>query len=202
MKPSTPWLAGFRQLRIALFAAAIAGSLTLLPANLQSENPLPPGGEFTLQSQQGRVSLSDLKGQVVVLYFGYTSCPSVCPVSLSMISSAFRGLTPEEQARVRIVFVSVDPERDSPKIVGNYARAFGNTAIGLTGSPEQIRETAKRYGVYYRKANLDSAMGYSVDHSSVTYVINARGRLFRLLKHGTKPLEIQEAMRDAIRSKE
>ncbi len=179
----------FRRLLIVLFFA-------LRPAHGQS---LPPGGDFVLQSANGPIALSDFRGKIVVLYFGYTSCPSVCPVSLSVIRSALGQLSESERSQVSVVFLTVDPERDRPSVVSHYASAFGPQFHGATGSLSQIHAVAHQYRVYFHKAESDSAMGYSVDHSSVTYIVDREGRLSRLIKHRTPAADIAAAIRQEIR---
>lgn len=166
-----------------------------------ADRPLPPGGEFTLQGKSGPVSLSDFRGKVVVIYFGYVTCADICPTSMALIAGATRQLTPAERERIQGIFVTVDPERDTAQIVSSYSAQFDPRFTGLTGSPAQIRDVASRYGVQFRKVPLRSAMGYAVDHSSATYVINGQGRLVQVLKHGSSSKEILEAVRAGLRSK-
>lgn len=155
------------------------------------------GGDFTLQSDQGPVSLADFRDKISVLYFGYTSCPDVCITSLTTVASAMRLLDEEQRAQVQPIFISVDPERDSAKGTGEYARYFHPDLIGLTGTPEEIAEVAKRYLVIYAKVPLeDSALGYAVDHSSIVYVIGRNGKINTLVHHG----ESAEALATAIRA--
>jgi protein SCO1 len=135
------------------------------------------GGDFTLQSVNGPVSLSDFKGKVVALYFGYMSCPDICPTSLYGLTEAIKLLTPEQADLVQGVFVSVDFERDSPSALDIFVKGFNPNYIGLTGSnKEVIDKVARQYNVIYEKVPLqDSAMGYVIDHSSVIYIIDQRG---------------------------
>lgn len=112
------------------------------------------GGDFTLQSADGPVSLSDFRGKVVLIYFGYTSCPDVCPTSLGALSAALKQLSPREMDRVQPIFISVDPERDTPGKMVEYVHYFHPKMIGVTGSIEQVRKVADRYGAYFRKAEV------------------------------------------------
>ncbi len=154
--------------------------------NTQKPNPYAKiGGEFTLTSDKGPVSLSDFKGKVVLLYFGYTHCPDVCITSLTALREAMNKLTTEQRAQVQPLFISVDPERDDAQRVGDYGRFFIPELIGLTGSLGQIDKVAKDYLVVYQKVpGKDSAIGYSMDHSSILYVIGRNGSIDSLVHHG------------------
>jgi protein SCO1/2 len=171
--------------------------------NQQSERRLhniamktaPIGGDFTLQSATGDVSLHDFQDKVVLLYFGYRSCPDICPTSLSSLSLALQALTPEEKSSTQTLFVSVDPERDSPELLKDYVDYFRANMLGLTGSPETLNEIASRYGVAYRKVESDSALGYLVDHSANIYLIDRHGKLQESLPHGTSPDTMVKSIR-------
>ena len=159
----------------------------------------PIGGDFTLQSADGPVSLHDFRGKVVLVYFGYTSCPDICPTSLTMMASALKLLSPEELAQVRGIFISVDPERDAPQGMKAYAAYFHPNFIGVVGTPAQTAEVAAKYGAYYRKAPYEgSAMGYGVDHSSTVYVVGRDGRVVDQIRHGASPETIAAAIRKAL----
>ena len=158
------------------------------------------GGDFTLQSADGPVSLHDFRGKVVAIYFGYTHCPDICPTTLSALSQAFKQLTPDELQQVQGLFISVDPERDSPQLASAYARTFHPRIEGLSGTPEAIAEVAKRYFVLYEKVPLDdSAMGYAVDHSSIVYVLDKHGVVQELARHSNSPDDLVQALRKALK---
>ena len=165
-----------------------------------NENPYSDlGGDFTLQSSEGPVSLSDYKGKVVVLYFGYAFCPDVCPTSLGLLSQAFRILEQHELNSIQALFISVDPERDTVDKLKKYADAFHPKIKGITGSPVQLADIAGRYGASYMKVELpDSALGYAVDHSSKYYIVNRKGELRKLVNHGTSPNEIVAQLRSFL----
>lgn len=158
----------------------------------------PSGGDFTLTSADGPVSLKDFRGQVVVFYFGYASCPDACPTTLGATSQALGTLSAAELARVQPIFISIDPARDAPAALKEYAAFFHPKMLGLTGSNGDIAELARRYGVYYRRQESNSASGYTVDHSSSLYVINGAGQIDSLLPHGTTPAQIASALRSAM----
>lgn len=154
------------------------------------------GGGFVLQSADGAVALSDYKGKVVVLYFGYAYCPDVCPTSLGLLSLALRKLKPNELVDIQALFISVDPERDTLENLKKYTAAFHPKIKGITGSDLDIADIANRYGASYMKVELpNSALGYSVDHSSKYYLINRKGELTKLINHGTSPNDIVAALR-------
>lgn len=156
----------------------------------------PSGGDFTLHNAQGPVALQDYRGKVVLLYFGYTWCPDICPTSLALMAQALKQLTPKELQQVQGLFVSVDPERDTPKRLATYTAYFHPDIMGITGSPTEVATAARLYGASYRKVEEPgSATGYSVDHSSVTYLIDQQGKLRRSLAHGTPSDQIVSAVR-------
>jgi len=157
------------------------------------------GGNFTLQSSKGPVSLSDLKGKVVPLYFGFASCPDVCPTSLGLLASAIRQLPAEQQQQIQPVFISVDPGRDTPEILETYANAFYPGMLGLTDKKEVIDDVTWKYRALYKIVPMeDSAMGYTVDHSSIIYVIGRNGVIQSLAQHGTTPAELVEKLKHAL----
>jgi protein SCO1 len=156
----------------------------------------PSGGDFTLQSIDGPVSTKDLRGKVLMLYFGYTKCPDVCPTSLAYITQTLHELTPEELPQVVGIFISVDPKRDNVQALHDYVSYFHENFIGLTGSAEEIAEVAKLYGAQYHEVQLPgSAFGYSVNHSSATYLIDKKGELRFVFPHQTAPSIMLEGLR-------
>jgi protein SCO1/2 len=159
----------------------------------------PKGGDFVLDSASGPVDLADLRGDVVLIYFGYTWCPDICPTNLVLIAGALKALSPEELERVQVLFVSVDPERDSAERLAEYSGYFHPKILGLTGTLEQIAAVAKLYGAAYRRTELaDSAMGYVVDHSAYSHLVDPQGRLVRNLDHATPSAEIVAAIRGLL----
>lgn len=142
-------------------------------------SPAMPAAPFTLESADGPVSLADLQGKVVALFFGYTSCPDVCPTTLLRLSSALDQLEEAggDPEAVQVVFVSVDPERDSPERASRYARAVDPSFIGVTGTEQEIADVAAQYGIYYARAEGTDATGYLVDHSATITVLNEDGRV-------------------------
>lgn len=157
------------------------------------------GGDFTLTSDKGPVRLEDLRGKVVPIYFGFTHCPDVCITSLSAIAAALDNLTDEERSQIQPLFISIDPERDDPERVGVYARYFDASIIGLTGSLEEVTKVAKSHFVIFEKVPLeDSNIGYTMDHSSIFYVVGRDGVIRSLIHHGQTPEEIAKVLREAL----
>lgn len=145
-----------------------------------------PVVDFTLQSAKGPVRLSDFRGKVVLLYFGYTFCPDICPTSLAATARALRELPEADLANVQTIFVSVDPERDTPAHLEEYAHFFHPNILGVTGSPEDVARAAKPFEVVYRKHETNGAGGYVVDHTALTYVIAPDGHLAARLPHAAR----------------
>lgn len=180
---------------IVLVATAVFFFISTKKARKQNYS----GGDFVLHSKQGNVALSDYRGKVVILYFGYTSCPDICPTNLSLIGSAFRKLSETERQKVAGIFVSVDPDRDTPSLIWEYARQFDPQIIGITGSEREVEAAARLYGVRYQKTKVDSALGYVVDHSASSYLIDREGRLVKALEHATPADEILQNLRELLK---
>ena len=141
------------------------------------------GGDFTLYQHDRPVSLSDFRGKLVVMYFGFASCPDVCPTTLSIIASALKQLTPDEMESVQPIFISVDPERDQGEKLDAYATHFHPRFIGITGTPEEVQKVANQYGGFFVKVDSDSALEYLVEHTSKTYIISKNGKYVSILPH-------------------
>ena len=189
-----------RLLILFILLSLLAGFLGWQALRQMNETPqlpaeAPTGGDFTLESNSGPVSLHDFRGKLVMLYFGYTYCPDICPTNLGNLSVAWRQLPEWARDTVQILFISVDPERDSPARLKTYVDFFNAGIIGLTGDPKTLKEIAHRYGVVYQKVPMrDSAVGYLVDHSAFTYVIGPDGQLLTQLPHGTPPQQFRQSM--------
>ncbi len=170
----------------AILAAAIGLALFWQPQlpSAPGTPPAPAGGDFVLQSEDGPVDTSTLRGQVVLVYFGYTYCPDVCPTSLTVTGQALGKLAPGELALVKTVFVSVDPERDTPARLKDYVNFFHPNMVGVTGSKAEIDAAARKYGAIYARQDVGSTAGYVVDHSAWTYVVAPDGRLAGRIPHG------------------
>jgi len=182
-----------------LFALAIAGGYLFssgrLSLNLDQYAPPMPGGDFTLQSSEGPVKLSGFKGKVVLIYFGYTYCPDICPTALALTSAALQQLDDAELAQIQTLFISVDPARDTPERLNEYANFFHSNILGLTGSKTEIDDITKRFGAYYSIPENAPAENYAVDHSSQTLIIGKDGEIKEAIPHGTQPQQALVAIR-------
>jgi protein SCO1/2 len=155
------------------------------------------GGPFQLTDQNGNtVTDGDLKGKWSLIYFGYTHCPDACPTALNDIAIALDELGPK-RASVRPVFITVDPERDTPEVLKSYVTAFDTPLLALSGSPEEIARAAKAYRVYYAK-HPEADGDYSMDHSSVIYVMDPQGRFTATFTHQSTPEEIAERLKKLL----
>ncbi len=156
----------------------------------------PPGGDFTLQSKDGPVSLQNFRGKVVFLFFGYTKCPDICPTSLAFITEILNSLSDEELTKVKSIVISVDPKRDTPEDLAEYVEYFHPNFIGVTGSEKEIAEVSKLYGTQYYEVELEgSAFGYAVNHSAAVYLVQPDGGLRFIFPHATPPSVMLEAVR-------
>ena len=156
------------------------------------------GGPFQLVDQDGQpVDESVLEGQWNIVFFGFTYCPDICPSTLQAIDVAKQQLGPRGDD-LQTVFISVDPERDTPEQLKTYLSldAFPDNVIGLTGTPEQVAQAAKAYYGYYRKAG--EGPDYTVDHSTAAYLMDPQGRFNRVLAFGIAPDEMARLIRTAM----
>lgn len=158
----------------------------------------PTGAPFTLQSQQGEVSLSDFEGQLALIYFGYTWCPDICPASMMFMAQALNNLPANLRSSLQPVFISVDPERDTPERLAAYVDFFEAGILGLTGEKETLQSLSRAYGAFYRYVEIDSAMGYAVDHTSDFYLVNHRGELLATLPHAINGDQLTQTLVAAL----
>jgi protein SCO1 len=155
------------------------------------------GGSFRLVDQNGkRVTDADLRGKWSLVYFGYTHCPDACPTALNDIAIALDELGPKRDA-VRPVFITVDPERDTPEVLKSYVTSFDAPILALSGTPEEVAQAAKAYRVYYAK-HPEAGGDYSMDHSSVIYVMDPEGRFTASFTHQSTPEEIAERLKKLL----
>ncbi len=132
-----------------------------------------------------RRTLASYKGKVTVFFFGYMFCPDYCPTTMTTLNAALAKMKPEEAAKIQVVFVTVDPKRDQPKLLTDYVRAFNPSFAALTGSEEEIAATAKEWKIVYQKAQIKDENTYLVDHSTQMYVFDGQSRLRLMMKHET-----------------
>lgn len=194
-KRSRPWPAILAGLA-ALVVVALVG---IVPRFLE-EAPTGPaiGGPFTLIDQNGRtVTDKDFQGKVMLIYFGYTFCPDVCPTTLGNVAQAYDMLTPAEQQQVVPIFITVDPERDTVDQLAQYVDAFSPAFVGLTGSPDQMAPVLREFRVYARKVESQDA-NYSVDHSSILYVMGKKGKYATHFTGEASPKEIAAGLKKLL----
>ncbi|GAB4431264.1 MAG: SCO family protein [Anaerolineae bacterium] len=187
---------------IALLSAALAAcggggdggpTATPLPGTLL--DPPKEVGDFTLTDQDGQpFRLSDLRGRVALLFFGYTNCPDICPTTLSEFKRV-KALLGDDAERVAFVFISVDGARDTPERLAAYVRAFDPQFIGLTGDDASLRPIARDFGVFYQRVDYESDVNYLVDHTASTFVVDQQGRLRLVFPYGTDPAAIVTRLR-------
>mgnify|MGYP001165993488 FL=1 len=155
------------------------------------------GKSLALTDHQGQPrTLESFRGKVVTLFFGYTQCPDVCPTSLSAMSEVMRQLGADAD-RVQVLFVTVDPERDTLELLAEYVPVFDPRFLGLHGSPERIAEVAKEFRIFYRKSG-DIGGQYTIDHSAGTYVFDPEGRLRLYVRYGETPENIAADIRTLL----
>lgn len=177
--------------------AGLMGQEAAVPSvgGVQLPEGMVLGGPFRLTDQEGRsVTQAELGGALMVGYFGFTYCPDVCPTELGAIASALDLLPAVQAERVTPVLFSVDPERDTPEQLKAYVTNFHPRMVGLTGTPEQVAEVARRFRVFYAKVKRPEMTEYLVDHSSFIYLIGKDGRVRMLLRPQSTPEDIAKAV--------
>jgi protein SCO1/2 len=192
----------FNRAILALSALLVVAGCSAEPA------PQPPlagaaiGGEFTLTDKNGKeVRWSQFQGSWRTIYFGFTFCPDACPLDMKTLMAGFRQFEkkyPDRAARVQPLFVSIDPARDGPKQVGQFAAAFHPRLIGLTGTAEQVAAAAKAFAVYYQKGN-ETAGGYLMDHSRQAYLMDPDGKPIALLPIDQTPEAVAAELEKWVR---
>ena len=192
VNPSSRRLPGLVLAAAALVAVVIVGAVVFWA----SPGGTPSiGGPFTLQDGDGRtVSDRDFRGRWMLVYFGYTFCPDVCPTTLNQVAEAMDKLGPKADG-VAPVFITVDPARDTPSVVKQYAAAFTPRLVGLTGTPDAIAAVAREYRVYYAVHRTGAGPGdYTMDHSSILYLVDPAGRFVAPIRADGSGTEIAAAL--------
>lgn len=195
-RPTKPSSARFRTkaAKLAWFAALM---LFALPA-ARAWPALAIVGHFNLVTLSGReVTMADYKGKWLLVYFGYTFCPDVCPTTLTQIGGALKSLGAQAK-RVQVVFITVDPVRDSSAVMARYLKAFDPRIQGLRGDADAIEAAARSFHVYYRARSLGGGQ-YAIDHSSYVYVFDPTGRFVELLAPDVPGHKMAENLRRLIR---
>jgi protein SCO1/2 len=153
---------------------------------------------FALTDHTGRPrTLADFKGKAVVVFFGYTQCPDVCPTTMAEMASVMQKLGPLAD-QVQVLFITLDPERDTQELLANYVPAFDKRFIGLRGTPEQTAKTAKEFKVFYSKVPGTDPGSYTIDHTAGSYVFDRDGRLRLFIRHGQGPDPIVHDLRQLL----
>jgi protein SCO1 len=191
---------------IAVVAAAfLVGALAALAAmqlqtggnrvHVETTGKALVGGPFNLIDQNGRpVTDQDFRGKHMLVFFGFTHCPDICPAELQVVAQALDDLGPKAE-KITPVFITVDPERDTPKVIKDYLAHFGEDFVGLTGSREAVDAAAKAYRVYHAKVEApDSATDYNVDHSAIVYLMSPEGEYLAHYPYGTTAAAMAEGI--------
>lgn len=180
----------------AAIAAALVSRADRSAGRVGGLGEVQLGGPLDLVDQDGRpFSEAQLAGRYRLVYFGYTYCPDMCPLGLHTMAEALDRLPPELAQKVQPIFVSVDPERDTPAVLKDYVTSFHPRLVGLTGTVEQIEATKKAWRVYARKSEEKRGDDYLVDHSTFTYLMGPDGRYLAHFSHGTTPEQMAERIR-------
>jgi protein SCO1/2 len=190
---------------VVLVIAAITGGGALWLTRGLPEGPIGSGtalvgGPFTLTDHNGkRVTDQDFRGKYMLIFFGFTYCPDVCPSELQVMSAALDKLGPAAD-EIQPIFITIDPARDTPEAMKLYVANFHPRLIGLTGSPEDIARVAKAYRVYYAKAKgSESETDYLMDHSTILYLMGPDGKFVKHFTYGTEAQGLADGLREAIR---
>ncbi len=156
------------------------------------------GGSFSLTDHTGRrVTEKDFLGKYMLVFFGFTHCTDICPTELQVMSAALDEMGAEGE-KIQPIFVSIDPERDTPEVMKQYVENFHPRLIGLTGSPDEIAGIARAYRVYYKKVEGGSDADYEMDHSTTIYLMDTKGRFRKHFNYTTDAKGLAQALREAI----
>src|SRR3989337_2809391 len=177
-------------------AAALVLTRAASNPNVTTTGKALIGGPFALVDQHGKkVTDRDFRGRYMLIFFGFTHCPDICPAELQGIRASLDELGPEAEEVVPI-FVTLDPERDTPEVMADYVKNFGSRFVGLTGSPEEIAEAAKAYRVAFSKFQEDKTKNdYSIDHSALAYLMGKDGEYITHFPYGTPAAKMTETLR-------
>jgi len=181
---------------VLLIAALGLITIGLYNLNKMPDSPYPDiHGKFLLHSIDGPVSSNDMRGKVGVIYFGYTHCPDVCPDTLLRIGIALKLLDADEIAKVAPIFITTDPDRDTPELMAKYVHHFDSHIMGLSGNPKDVEAAAKSFLSGYKKEAPDNKGNYTVSHASFIIIVRPDGNLDKLMSHTSKPEDIANTIR-------
>lgn len=192
----------YRARRFAALAAfALAAGLSLAGCSQQPSAEHPPlegaqiGGPFTLVDKGGKtVTWDSFKGRWRIVYFGYTFCPDACPLDVQSLMGGFGRFEKShaaQAAKVQPIFITIDPARDTPEVVGEWTAAFGPRLLGLTGTQAQVDQAAKAFAAYYKKGEVTSDGGYLMDHTRIAYLMDPDGKPVAMLPIDRKPEAVE-----------
>ncbi len=196
----------WKLLTIGLLAtlAGVLAALPFLPGGVERLAPKTSsvtvgqalvGGSFELTAHTGeRVTDKNFRGRLMLVYFGYTYCPDVCPAGLQVISAALDQLGPAS-TRIAPIFITVDPERDTVTVLNEYVSSFHKSLTGLTGSAQEISDVARAYRVYFRKVEDPAMNTYLLDHTSFIYLMDGNGAFVTHFPHSIAPEKLAERLR-------
>lgn len=185
---------------VAVFAGLAFGFYFLRPHTFHGtviQSP-EPSFDFTLSGADGDVSLSDFRGKMVLLYFGYTFCPDICPATLANVGQALRDLGTKADD-IQVIMISVDPERDTPEKLAKYVRQFHPSFLGVTGTKAQLDEVTSLYGIFYQVTEGSDATGYLIDHTATLLVLDREGYLKLVFPFGVTSDEIADDLKYMLR---
>lgn len=174
----------------------------LVKNDLGQEDPSLITGKYSLQSATGPVSQKNFKGKYTLIYFGFTHCPDICPTTLLLMQNAIRKQEPSVATQIQPIFITVDPERDTPKVVATYVKNFGKNIVGLSGTPEQIKAAADNFKVYYSKVPMDDEdpeMGYMMNHSGFLFLMGPDGQYITHFASNVPEAELISGLRKNVR---
>lgn len=186
-----------RYLPVLIVVLIFAASSSALDGVSGGDNH--PANDFALTDQDGKpFRLSQLRGKIVLLFFGYTHCPDACPTTMAKLSRVYK-LLGDDAKKVVTLFASVDPDRDTPSVLKSYLAYFHMNSIGLTGTKEEIDAVVKQYGAKYEIEQSDSAAGYHINHSTYLYLLNQKGQLAKTFNYSDGTQVIVDGVRQVIR---
>ena len=191
MSSQSKWLLPALILSVLVSAAVLFNIMSMQPREDTVATSDVIGGDFVLRNIDGRVSLKDFRGSVVVLYFGFLSCPEVCPTSMSILTRSLEKLSPAEKNKTKAILISIDPQRDNFQELLEFTNYYHPNILGVTGTEQEVEKVAQQYGAFFEitaSETVDSAYAYR--HSSRYYVIDQQGNLIQAMRHSTTPNEL------------
>jgi len=189
------FLLGVAPLGYAQTAQSRADSTRLMSELMSGKGQV--GGPFTLLDQTGKKrSLAEFKGKVVLIYFGYMFCPDICPTDLSNLAGLLKRLGKDSE-QVQTIFITLDPARDTPELIGKYVQHFDKRILGLRGTEQQTKQVATQYKTFYEKVSINGNQ-YVIDHTAFTYIMSRAGKYLAFFPPGTSPERMEVMVREAL----